>query len=216
MAGLAGLSVGFVVFAMPEAVLSNAIRTSGLPSVMPAAEPPLGDAARFGLVAIAAVATFLFVWFLLRALGSKMPASAGRESPAREEAFEVPRLRRADAHPDAPSRRPLFARDLGEPLVPLDLAEPTPGPDASPEAPEAEPAEALSPSRDAEEPPLPAAEEPSIASLMQRLEQGLLRRQQEMDHAAPVLAPVAHEEDPVDSRLRSALSDLQRLAARQA
>jgi hypothetical protein len=29
---------------------------------------------------------------------------------------EAPRVRRADAHPDAPARRPLLARDLGEPL----------------------------------------------------------------------------------------------------
>lgn len=221
MAALAGLSVGFVAFAMPDSVLSNAIRTSGLAAVVPAAEPPLGEAARLGLVAVAAVATFLFVWFLLRALGSKSPEGVRIDAPAPElEAEQVPRLRRADVHPDAPSRRPFFARDLGEPTeqaavveipaepepepIPERVAEVTPEPE--PLAPE--PIESAATSRE--------AEEPSIASLMERLEQGLVRREQRK--AAPAAEPVeavAEEEDSVDARLRSALGDLQRLAARQ-
>jgi hypothetical protein len=46
------------------------------------------------------------------ALG-RVPAS---RAVAAEPDSEAPRLRRADAHPDAPARRPLLARDLGEPL----------------------------------------------------------------------------------------------------
>jgi hypothetical protein len=56
-------------------------------------------------------------------------ALLGRK-PARREAepepaLQVPRQRRADAHPDAPPRPPLLARDLGEPL---DLDEIAPEP----------------------------------------------------------------------------------------
>ncbi|MGS1016843.1 hypothetical protein [Allosphingosinicella humi] len=219
MAALAGLSVGFVAFAMPESVLSNAIRTSGLPTVVPAAEPPLGEAARLGLVGVAAVATFLFVWFLLRALGSKSPEAGRAEAPALElDAQQVPRLRRADALPDAPSRRPFFARDLGEPVEESAVVEapvepeappiPEPVAEAEPEPLAPEPIETIATSRE--------AEGPSIASLMERLEQGLVRReQQKAARAAKPVEAVVEEENSVDARLRSALGDLQRLAARQ-
>ena len=47
------------------------------------------------------------------ALLGRVPA---RRRPEAEPEAEAPKLRRADAHPDAPARRPLLARDLGEPL----------------------------------------------------------------------------------------------------
>jgi len=219
MAALAGLSVGFVAFAMPDAVLSDAIRTSGLPTIVPAAEPPLGEAARLGLVGVAAVATFLFVWFLLRALGSKSPEGGRAEATTPELGVEqVPRLRRADAHPDAPSRRPFFARDLGEPVEEAAVVEVPAGPEAPPvpePVAEAEP-EPLAPEPIESVATSHEAEEPSIASLMERLEQGLVRREQhKAARAAEPVEAVAEEEDSVDARLRSALGDLQRLAARQ-
>ena len=83
--------------------------------------------------------------------------------------------------------------------------------------------------------PEPDGEEPSIASLMERLERGLAARQRrnvvvELEPAAPpapafepepqpepeALTPAAASEDPIDQRLRSALDHLQRLAARGA
>jgi hypothetical protein len=51
---------------------------------------------------------------------------------------------------------------------------------------------------------------------MERLEQGLVRReQQKAARAAKPVEAVVEEENSVDARLRSALGDLQRLAARQ-
>jgi hypothetical protein len=120
LAALAALSAGFVAFAMPESLFSSLVETSGLPDFVPAAQPPLGETARFAAVAAAFLLTFAAVWALMALLG-RLPA-ADRKAEIEPEA-EAPRLRRADAHPDAPARRPLLARDLGEPLDLEDFAE---------------------------------------------------------------------------------------------
>jgi hypothetical protein len=112
LAALAALSAGFVAFAMPDPLFSGLVETSRLPDFVAAAQPPLGDTARFAAVGAAALITFLAVWGVLTLLGrapARPKAEAGLEG-------EAPKLRRADAHPDAPARRPLLARDLGEPL----------------------------------------------------------------------------------------------------
>jgi len=118
MAALAGGSVGFFAFAMPADLFERLVGMTGLPALVPAAQPPLGDTARLGFVAVAAVAAFGLVWLLLRKLG-KAPAAPkplAPETPA-EVSNEPPRLRRADAHPDAPARHPLRAStDFGVPL----------------------------------------------------------------------------------------------------
>jgi hypothetical protein len=124
LAALAALSAGFVAFAMPQPLFSGLVEASRLPDFVAAAQPPLGDTARFAAVGAAALLTFAAVWALMAALG-RIPAQPKPEAEA-----EAPRLRRADAHPDAPARRPLLARDLGEPL---DL-------EGFPEAPAEEPA----------------------------------------------------------------------------
>lgn len=112
LAAAAALSAGFVVFAMPESLFSGLVETSRLPQFVPAAEPPLGETARLAAAGAAALVTFAAVWALMAALGRR---PAPRKAQAEPEA-EAPRLRRADSHPDAPARRPLLARDLGEPL----------------------------------------------------------------------------------------------------
>lgn len=135
LAALAALSAGFVAFAMPQPLFSGLVEASRLPDLVAAAQPPLGDTARFAAVGATALITFVATWALMAALG---------RAPARPEAepeAEAPRLRRADAHPDAPARAPLLARDLGEPL---DL-------EAFPQAPAEEPA-----FEEAEHRPLPA------------------------------------------------------------
>jgi hypothetical protein len=112
LAAFAALSAGFVAFAMPEPILSGLVQASHLPDLVAAAQPPLVGAARFALVGVAALFTFAAVWALMGALGRvQAPRAAAAEPDA-----QAPRLRRADAHPDAPARRPLLARDLGEPL----------------------------------------------------------------------------------------------------
>lgn len=154
MAALAALSVGFVIMVMPAAVFGALVVTSGLPALVPAAAPPLGDIARIGWALALAAGAFALVWLMLRALGKGSPpakAAARDAAPApvaqpeaeappgrRNRAFggmanlepeaapepPAPRLRRADAHPDAPARRPLFAgSDLGEPVADHDETE---------------------------------------------------------------------------------------------
>ncbi|HEY0131394.1 MAG TPA: hypothetical protein VGB57_08305 [Allosphingosinicella sp.] len=112
LAALAALSAGFVAFAMPESLFAGLVETSRLPRLVAAAEPPLGETARLAAAGAAALLTFAAVWALMAALG-RVPA---RRRPEAEPEVEAPKLRRADAHPDAPARRPLLARDLGEPL----------------------------------------------------------------------------------------------------
>jgi hypothetical protein len=112
LAALAAISAGFVTFAMPEALFSGLVETSRLPQFVAAAQPPLGETARLAAAGAAALVTFAAIWALMAALGRR---PAVRKPEAEPEA-EAPKLRRADAHPDAPARRPLLARDLGEPL----------------------------------------------------------------------------------------------------
>lgn len=114
LAALAALSAGFVAFAMPESLFSGLVETSRLPQFVPAAEPPLGGTARLAAAGAASLLVFASAWALLTALGRR-PATRGPEAGIEPES-DAPRLRRADAHPDAPARRPLLARDLGEPL----------------------------------------------------------------------------------------------------
>jgi hypothetical protein len=167
VAALAALSAGFVTYAMPEALFSRLITASHLPDFLAAAQPPLGMKARLAVIAVAILVVYAFVWTLLRAIdsiGAKRPAApadAGEEAPP-------PRLRRADAHPDAPSRRPIFAgRDLGEPGFdgePLELEPETalaaePEPEFEPQ-PAAEPLPAfLVPQPEAEAEPVTAAQQ---------------------------------------------------------
>jgi hypothetical protein len=148
LAAFAAVSAGFVAFAMPDALFAGLVDSSRLPDVLPAARPPLGDTARVAALGAAALFTFAGVWALMAYLGRtpvRPEAVPSADAPAqrigRAEA-PAPRIRRADAHPDAPPRPPLLARDLGEPL---DLEEP-----AEPET------TAEQPSGEAELRPLPA------------------------------------------------------------
>src|SRR5947209_4385661 len=113
VAALAALSGGFVAYAMPESLFSRLVAASGLAQFLAAAQPPLGMKARLAAAGAIVLLVYAFVWLLMRALDD-----IGRSRrPAAAEAEAMPlRLRRADAHPDAPSRQPILAgRDLGEP-----------------------------------------------------------------------------------------------------
>jgi hypothetical protein len=126
MAGFAAGAAAFIVFAMPQASFDRLVSLSGLPMILSAAQPPLGMTARGGVMIAAGIAAFLIVWFVLRALGKPAPKSKKRSGPVEIE-MEPPRLRRADMHPDAPSRRPILAGvDLGKPFdeIPLDQDRP--------------------------------------------------------------------------------------------
>jgi hypothetical protein len=128
VAGLACASAGFLLVAMPDDLFSSLVVRSGLPNVLEAAQPPLGGTARLAAAAAAALFAFAFVLSLLRALErTPSPARAERDEDGAQAAPEVLRLRKADAHPDAPPRRPILAgRELGEPLEavePLDTSD---------------------------------------------------------------------------------------------
>ena len=113
MAAVAAVAVTFFLFAMPSDVFAGVIAATGLPNLLPAAGPPLGWTARALAIGGGATLAAAIVWALLGRIDR-----IGTTDPHgfTEEGAPVPRLRRADAHPDAPARRPLFAEeDLGEP-----------------------------------------------------------------------------------------------------
>lgn len=164
LAALAALSAGFVAFTMPESLFSGLVETSGLPQFVSAAEPPLGDTARLAAAGAALLLTFASVWALMALLG-RVPARRRPEAETEAEA-EAPKLRRADAHPDAPARRPLLARDLGEPLDLDDFPEAPAEEEPAPKATEQRPLPAFlvaqapepEPAAEAEPEPEPAIE----------------------------------------------------------
>ncbi|HYN45795.1 MAG TPA: hypothetical protein VES64_03800, partial [Allosphingosinicella sp.] len=195
--------------ALPGDLLSGMVGSSGLPSVLPAAAPPLGMTARIAIGVAGAAAAFGLVFLLLRVLDrSGLDRPAARAQLPQEEA---PRPRRRDFHPDAPAPRPISAaREFGEPAPPVRPAEPTPFWMADPEPAEsfAEPAAEPAPAPA----PAPAPESASsLAELMERLERGLARRR---TPGAPQSAPQVFPQAG-DDRLQSAIDSLQRLAARQ-
>lgn len=204
VAALAGLAIVFVIIAVPGDFLSTIVNGTGLPSLIPAAAPPLGLTARICVAIGGALGSFGLVFLLLRLLDRSgfEKVSAPRPVGIDEEA---PKLRRRDVHPDAPGRRPISAaRDLGEPAPP-EPPRSTPPPiwlaEAPPE-PVAEPEPVVAPE------PAPAS---SLGELMERLERGLARRESRPAAAtAPQVFPEAR-----DDRLQSAIDSLQRLASRQ-
>jgi hypothetical protein len=187
VAGLAGLAAAFAAFVVPQELLSRAVIATGLPSILSAAQPPLGLTARVALAVVGAAIVFGLVFLLLRLLDR-----SGMSTPeADADQHVAPRVRRRDVHPDAPAPRPISAaRDLGEPLPPqapratvplwLDEAEPV----AAAE-PEAEPLGEYEPAPDpvfAPEPALESVFEPELVS--------------ESVFEEPVAEP-AFEEEPV-------------------
>ena len=246
VAALAGLAVAFVTFAMPTDLLNQLVGASHVSSLLSAAEPPLGFKARAGVGLAGAFAAFGLVFVLLRlidrtgldrpqrirtARAPEVPAAVEVDVPVLEPE-DLPRLRRRDAHPDAPARRPISAtRDFGEPAPPFHAAEPAPVPQVWPEAAEEEPLDLASVAEEPEpiiaqdepafvpdppeEPAAPAADA-SLDDLMRRLEQGLARRQTRtpiQPQSPPMAAPHVFPE-PREDRLQSAIESLQRYNAR--
>ncbi|WHO39779.1 hypothetical protein PMI04_004085 [Sphingobium sp. AP49] len=133
----AAIVAGLFVLTMPVGLVETLVASSGLSEAIPAAGPPLGLKARlllagFGaMMAVGMVAAVrrrpadptaigwrkrIGAWRGFRAQGArrmgfafaKLTALArGRNVPVVDEG--TPALRRADAHPDAPARAPIFA-----------------------------------------------------------------------------------------------------------
>lgn len=128
MAALAGGGVALVVLTTPVGLIEKLITSAGISEMLPAAAPPLGFAARLLIAAFAGVMAIGIAWTLKektkqralidgRAKGdrkmgfalSKLTALArGRSAPGGA-SHPAPAVRRADAHPDAPARAPIFA-----------------------------------------------------------------------------------------------------------
>ncbi|OYY65234.1 hypothetical protein [Sphingomonas sp. 28-62-11] len=125
VAPLGGAAMGLVTaigFALvPGDILGRIILRSGIPAVIAAAEPPLGMTARIALALLGGGTIALLGWFAVFLVLGSRTLMFGRETAAQsdlETGEAAPVLRRADAHPDAPSRRPVFAnRDLGTPFL---------------------------------------------------------------------------------------------------
>lgn len=243
VAALAGLSVAFLAFAAPADLLGDMVAASGLPSLVPAAAPPLGFSARIGLAAAGAVGAFALAFLLLRWLGQVGTRPVGEATEA--DGAEPLRVRRRDFHPDAAPRPPLFAvAELGEPapqaqpapFAAAEVGEPEPAtepeyllereaearpePVPEPDRREAAGDHAWLPEPDRAEPAPPPLIGTSIAELMERLERGLARRQSGPPAAAPSNGATPRPEaaivpDAGDDRLQSAIESLERLAARQ-
>lgn len=118
IATAAGLVVGALValafLFMPIAVIEGMAVDSGIAAILTAAAPPFGLTARLTVAFFAALAAGGAIWFgLFLVFGARTVVV--RQGSAED---GVPVLRRADAHPDAPPRRPVFANtDLGTPFL---------------------------------------------------------------------------------------------------
>ena len=97
-----------------EALVSD----TGIAALIPMAAPPLGTTARAILALGAGALVAAILWSSLYLLFGPGGALAG----ARPREDGVPVIRRADAHPDAPPRRPMSAADLGTPLMEVGVA----------------------------------------------------------------------------------------------
>jgi hypothetical protein len=112
-AALAGIATVAAATLMPAVTLENLVWTSGIAALVPAAEPPLGVTARAVLALAGGAGAAAVTWaalYLLFGRGGYFNRVAKGEAGA-------PAVRRADAHPDAPPRRPMSAADLGTPLM---------------------------------------------------------------------------------------------------
>lgn len=131
--GFVGLAAGAAVAVMPVVLLEWVVASSGLSEMLPMAAPPLGMTFRAlasGAAAIVAMGATVMVLpaaktnsgqrkkHMAFAFSKLADFARGRNRTGGE---EMPCMRRADAHPDAPPRLPLYAsRDLGEPaLMPI-------------------------------------------------------------------------------------------------
>lgn len=133
MMALGGVAAALLVLWIPVGLVEMAVASSGLSEAVPAAAPPLGIKARLLMAGFAGLMAVGLIGVMRRdgtkatiqddgkgraqrvqgakTMGfafSKLTALArGRAMPV--DGPDVPVLRRADAHPDAPSRAPIFA-----------------------------------------------------------------------------------------------------------
>src|SRR5687768_2697407 len=217
MSAAAAVAAAFFTFAMPDPLVLGLADAVGLSSL--ASAPILAGFARAATMVLAATFAFLLAWSVLGRLDRRAIDHIARDDEAQS---VTPRLRRADAHPDAPARRPILARkELGEPLeVPIS-AEIEPAPASAQVDAMALPSEQQSreedlfslPPSEARAPlaPMPQDAREAISSLFLRLNAEVesyewpLRSPEEQGEPAQV-------RDEVEEQLQIALDDLRRMA----
>ncbi len=112
-AGVAAILVG----ATPYWLFVRAVAASGIPSVVPAASPPLGDTARLVAMAVVALGVGSVAYGVALVIERAMRPSA-RQEKARGVEMTPGTMHDASAAPDSLRRSPLFAdRELGAPLM---------------------------------------------------------------------------------------------------
>ena len=180
-AAVSAVAVGLVFVALPSARLDAMIDAGGIAAVLSVAAPPLGAGARAVLALGGGALVAVVVWSVLYTLFGVGGILVSRPSSA----DGVPVVRRADAHPDAPPRRPLSAAELGGIALPRDLDTPLSAldPGAIPQMPR-EPVRPVAPLASGERmrifalaPPAPVkpmeeTDAPSIDGLLRRLGDG--------------------------------------------
>ena len=211
-------SVTFFCIAMPVDLIERAVTAIGLPNLLAAAAPPLGDTARMLFAGSAGLVAGFAAW---------LAVDFADHSPATDD----------DDDEAAEPRRPIFAQsDLGTPLDQIDTAAYDPPAAFTapafelPPAPEPEEVEWVEvieePRYEAEilelvdaivddAPRAMATDESSVGDLAARFEAGLARRAGGLP-AEPVPAPTPVTSiDPRDeSALRNAIEELKRMAMR--
>lgn len=129
-AALGGLVAALVLLAMPVGLVETIVASSGLSEAWPAAAPPLGLKARLLIAGFGALMVMGFAWVGRGSVSTPLLQDYGRRDGVRgvsDMGFALsklgwlsrgrnirpsggrPALRRADAHPDAPARTPIFA-----------------------------------------------------------------------------------------------------------
>lgn len=125
---VSGLIVAALILMTPNDWFEAFIVETGLPGLVSAAEPPLGARARIVFALGAALLVTSAAWAVLSfILARKRRAEESTENwPTEFDDHSRPAtgsLRQADAHPDAPYRRPIMAEDdLGAPFDRTEVA----------------------------------------------------------------------------------------------
>ena len=116
--------VALAVLLAPADLLQAAVIDSGMPALVAFAAPPLGLATRVAAAVAGGIVVGALLWSVLflaigrRALAVRLPLRVPLRHDAASLDADPPAVRRADAHPDAPPRRPVFASaDLGTPFL---------------------------------------------------------------------------------------------------
>lgn len=184
VAAMFGLIFVTLVLMTPGWLFERMIVASGLPALIPAAGPPLGETARSLAAFGGGLGVFLALWVALAVLRALIK----RNAPAKARGSRIDAVTRPVQPPVADARRkrePIFAeRELGAPFMSDEaiakVAETIPAaPSSLPSAaPAAEP-EPLLPDRIAPAPaPEPTPSGPTVISELERLEAALDRRAQ--------------------------------------